>query len=89
LLVAVRVPVPPEVPEAKVKPVGRVSLIVTPVAVAVALTLFVTVIVNDAAPPRATDEVEVVFVIGSDGVQPVTVTVAGLDVEPDPAFVEV
>jgi len=61
----------------------------TPVAVAVALALFVTVIVNDAAPPRATDEVEVVFVIESDGGQPVTVTVAGLVVEPDPAFVEV
>jgi hypothetical protein len=62
---------------------------VTPVAVAVALALLVTVIVNEAAPPRATDAVEVVFVIESDAVQPVTVTVAGVLVEPEPPFVEV
>jgi hypothetical protein len=72
-----------------VKPAGRVSVIVTPVAVSVALAALVTVIVNVAAPPRATDEVEVVFVIERLPVQPVTATVAGVLVEPEPAFVEV
>jgi hypothetical protein len=62
---------------------------ITPVAVAVALALLVTVIVNDAAPPRATEGVEVVLVIESDAEQPVTVTVAGaLLVFPVPALVE-
>jgi hypothetical protein len=46
------------------------------------------VIVNVAAPPRTTDEVEVVFVIESDGVQPVTVTVAGLVVLALPSLPE-
>jgi hypothetical protein len=71
-----------------VKPAGRVSLIVTPVAVSVAFALLVAVIVNVAAPPRATDAVEVVLVIERLPVQPVTVTVAAELVEPEPAFVE-
>jgi hypothetical protein len=53
------------------------------------VALFITVIVNDAAPPRATDGVEVVLVIESDAEQPVTVTVAGaLLVFPLPALVD-
>jgi hypothetical protein len=88
--VAVRVPVPPTVPiDAKVNPVGSVSEIWTPVAVSVAFAAFVTVIVNVAVPPRATDDVDVVFVTERLPLQPVTVTEAGELVEPDPAFVEV
>jgi hypothetical protein len=89
LTVAVRVP-PLTVPmAAKVKPVGSVSVTCTPVAVAVAFAEFATAIVNVAVPPSATVEVEVVLVIEREALQPVTVTDAGLLVEPEPPFVEV
>ena len=65
--VAVRVP-PVTVPiAANVKPAGSESVTLTPVAVSVELAAFVTVMVNVAVPPRATDEVEVVFAIVRDG----------------------
>jgi hypothetical protein len=89
LIIAVRVP-PEEVPVAAyVKPAGRVSVIVTPVAVSVAFDALATWIWKLATPPSPMVAVEVVFVMLRPAAQPVTVTVAGVEVDPDPAFVEV